>query len=435
MGTTAKVLIAEQDQSVIRLLKTVLTNAGHRVVLAKTSEKAAEAIDEYEIDVALVDSSLEGAGGMELARKLKKERPEVVVAFLSYFGSKRSALAANDAGVDRFILKPFDDLAAVNRTIKEIFIERFERTAHGDKDGDSDDATTADDGEQVAVRVIVADTSKEEISEISEALEALHCNVTTATCAQEALLQLSKDEQDVLVVAFDMGDMTADDVLLRAKRLDAYVSVVVTAPEPNLAMTTNLIKKGASGFIEKPLKDPKRTAESIVRRGLAVVQLREEIAQEEEQVEAEEKVQEAPEHEDEETEAEGADDSEGEGEEDEEDEEAEALLKPDTDYELPETSEDDSETSEHDEVAEDHAGDEDQASAEDDGEDEPQEDLAERNEEDEDDERDEDEGERAEGGEEVDDADEGEEGAEEDDDDEESDESESGDDESDKQKD
>lgn len=382
MGTSAKVLIAEQDQSVIRLLKTVLTNAGHRVVLAKTSGKAAEAIEEYEIDIALVDSNLEGMGGMELARKLKKERPDVSVAFLSYFGSKRSALAANDAGVDRFILKPFDDLAAVNRTIREIIHERFERKVpEEEEESESDDAATTTEEEHVAVRVIVADTSKEELDEMSEALKGLHCKVTTATCAQEALLQLSKDEQDVLIVAYDMGDMTADDVLLRAKRLDEYVSVVVTSPEPNLTMTTNLIKKGASGFIEKPLKNAKRTAESIVRRGLAVIELREEIAQEEEEEEVDEaeELEDAREPDENDAENEEGDDSDGVGdgeEEDEEDEEEDIPLKPDTDYTLPENAEDDGEPSDHEEVDEDDDSDDEQSRSEDDAVDESQEDLS-----------------------------------------------------------
>jgi DNA-binding NtrC family response regulator len=282
MGNAAKVLIAEQDQSVIRLLKTVLTNAGHRVVLAKDGDKALQSVDEYEIDLALIDAELKGSRGIDLARKIKKDHPDVSVAFLCYFGSSRSAIAAADAGVDRYILKPFDDLAAVNRTIKEILAEHRDRLRRASQaasgDGKAEGEAAGNEEPEPTVRVVVADSSKEDRELMGKALEKLRCDVTYATCAQEALLHLSTDEHDVLVVAYDMGDMTADDVLLRARRFDELVSVVVTSPSPTLAQTTSLIKKGASGFVEKPLKDPERTAESIVRRGLAVLQLREERA-------------------------------------------------------------------------------------------------------------------------------------------------------------
>lgn len=280
MGNAAKVLIVEQDQSVIRLLKTVLTNAGHRVVLARDGDKALQSVGEYDVDLALIDAELKGARGIDLARRIKKEHPDVAVAFLCYFGASRSAIAAADAGVDRHILKPFDDLAAVSRTIKEILTERRDRlrrlSAAGEGDGEAEGADAVEAAPPVRVRVVVADSSKDDRLLMGKALEKLHCDVTYASCAQEALLHLSTDEHDVLVVAYDMGDMTADDVLLRARRFDDFVSVVVTSASPTLAQTTSLIKKGASGFIEKPLKDPERTAESIVRRGIAVLQVRQE---------------------------------------------------------------------------------------------------------------------------------------------------------------
>ncbi len=65
MADAATVLIADQDQSVVRLLKTVLGNAGHRVLLAETPEAVLAAVDEGSIDVALIDDGHEGRAGID----------------------------------------------------------------------------------------------------------------------------------------------------------------------------------------------------------------------------------------------------------------------------------------------------------------------------------------------------------------------------------
>ncbi len=285
MAKPSTVLIADGDQSVIRLLKTVLANAGHRVVLATALEEILAKVAKNDVDVALVDFGLNGGRGIDVARKIVTDHPSVRVGMLSSFGTTRSAIAAQEAGIHRFLLKPFDDLAAVGRTIRELLGDDPAGLFAGFVVAGDESEKNEDRG---PIRVIVADTSHDDRAEIRDALEALGCEVTTAICGQEALLRLSPGSHDVLVVSYDMGDMNADDILLRAQRVDADIAVVVTAVEPTLQMTTALLKRGAAAFIEKPLLDVEQTAVAILRQGRFVLDNREDEESDDEESDDEE---------------------------------------------------------------------------------------------------------------------------------------------------
>lgn len=267
MDESATVLVADSEQTILKLLHTVLAAEGYEVLLAANGEEAASLIEEESVDAAIIDVELPPAGGMAVVKEIAEKKPDVVIALMSVPGTERSALSAMGFEIDRHLMKPFEDVDHIQRVVSEILEERARRlrdrlSLDGDEepeDGEEDDGPP--------IKIIVADTNDEDREQMVDALKGLSAEVHEATCGQEALLLLSKDVHDVIVVGYDMDDMTADDVLLRAKRLDDAVAVVVTAPDPTLSMTTSLIKRGAAGFVEKPLKDAARTAKAILKQG------------------------------------------------------------------------------------------------------------------------------------------------------------------------
>jgi DNA-binding NtrC family response regulator len=279
MDASATILVADRDPSILQLLQTILTGMGHEVLLASDDEKVLSLADEHPVDVALLDIELPVLGGTGVARELARKKPDVVVTLMSTAGSARSGLTELALGIRRHLFKPLEDTAQVERVVSDVLEERARRL-HQRLTLDGGDANAESDDAGDPVHVLVADTNDQDRAQIRDALKALSCEIKEATCAQEALLLLNKGRHDVLVVAYDMGDMTADDVLLRAKRLDDGVAIVVTAAAPTLSMTTSLIKRGAAGFVEKPLKDAARTARAIVRQARAARAEREEEEEE-----------------------------------------------------------------------------------------------------------------------------------------------------------
>lgn len=70
-----------------------------------SAEEALEVIARELPDVALVDVSLPGMSGLDLARLVRAEHPEVAVLMLTAFGDYAYVSAALDAGVAGYLLK------------------------------------------------------------------------------------------------------------------------------------------------------------------------------------------------------------------------------------------------------------------------------------------------------------------------------------------
>jgi CheY-like chemotaxis protein len=105
-----KILVIEDHPTQLKLAHHVLSAAGHEVSKAEAAEQTFTAIKSDRPELILLDLSLPGMDGLELARKLKAD-PEthgiLVVAITSY-PEKYSKAAALAAGCDAYIQKPIN---------------------------------------------------------------------------------------------------------------------------------------------------------------------------------------------------------------------------------------------------------------------------------------------------------------------------------------
>jgi two-component system cell cycle sensor histidine kinase/response regulator CckA len=84
-GGIETVLLAEDEDSVRRLVSRVLGGAGYRVLEAGDGESALRLAASYQgtIQLLVTDVVMRGGGGLELATRLLESRPEVAVLYLS----------------------------------------------------------------------------------------------------------------------------------------------------------------------------------------------------------------------------------------------------------------------------------------------------------------------------------------------------------------
>jgi two-component system cell cycle sensor histidine kinase/response regulator CckA len=105
----ATILIVEDDEALRKLVATVLSKAGYRVLAAEDAIEAAELLtsEECEIDLIIADIILPGLSGPELAREVLEQHPNVKVIFVS--GSQaESVLETTDlVPNERFLPKPY----------------------------------------------------------------------------------------------------------------------------------------------------------------------------------------------------------------------------------------------------------------------------------------------------------------------------------------
>lgn len=123
------VLIVDDEPSIRRSLRTILTGLGFVVVEAARGEEGVALVRTERFDAVLLDINMPGLGGIEACRLIREIGPFPPIVMLTAQGSDGQEFEAIDAGADDYITKPiqFRELiarlrAAVrrNRSLKEV---------------------------------------------------------------------------------------------------------------------------------------------------------------------------------------------------------------------------------------------------------------------------------------------------------------------------
>ena len=111
-----KILIAEDDTDISRLLSRILEAQGYQALQAFSWTEALSLIEREEPDLLLLDLMLPGLSGEELLRKLREEKrysfPVLVLSAKSALGDKVALLKS---GADDYITKPFEPEEVIAR--------------------------------------------------------------------------------------------------------------------------------------------------------------------------------------------------------------------------------------------------------------------------------------------------------------------------------
>ena len=103
----ARILLAEDDESMRSFLAKALARAGHDIEDVDNGLDALHLLGESGFDLLLADVVMPGMDGIELARRAAKEQPGIRVMFITGFAAV--ALKARDQGPTgaRVLSKPF----------------------------------------------------------------------------------------------------------------------------------------------------------------------------------------------------------------------------------------------------------------------------------------------------------------------------------------
>lgn len=121
---TAKILVADDEPSMRRLVAATLAFQTHAVLEAADGDAAWHLIQAERPDLALLDIQMPGQTGLELTRAIRAD-PALVgmrVILLTARARPADVQAGLAAGADRYLTKPFSPLQLL-RTIEGYFPE------------------------------------------------------------------------------------------------------------------------------------------------------------------------------------------------------------------------------------------------------------------------------------------------------------------------
>jgi len=107
MAESARILVVDDDESIRKVLATILEEKGYVVDTAQSGKEAIEKSNVKFYNLALIDIRLPDMEGTKLLTAMKETTPKMVKIIITGYPSLQNAIEAVNKGADAYILKPF----------------------------------------------------------------------------------------------------------------------------------------------------------------------------------------------------------------------------------------------------------------------------------------------------------------------------------------
>ncbi|WP_029332054.1 response regulator transcription factor [Exiguobacterium oxidotolerans] len=124
-----RVLIAEDDQRLAKMLRLHLERAGYQVDVAHDGVDALNQCQTFRYDLLVLDWMMPHKSGIEVAAELRKNRFEGGILMLTARDTEIDLVHGLDSGADDYLVKPFQSnellarLRALSRRQKKAFVD------------------------------------------------------------------------------------------------------------------------------------------------------------------------------------------------------------------------------------------------------------------------------------------------------------------------
>ncbi|MFW2351022.1 response regulator transcription factor [Qipengyuania sp.] len=104
-----KILIADDDDILLDLVRVRLESAGHTVVVAKDGQAALDMLDETSPDAVILDAMMPVLGGQEVLQKIRSnpELTSLPIMMLTARKGEDDVVAFLKSGANEYLPKPF----------------------------------------------------------------------------------------------------------------------------------------------------------------------------------------------------------------------------------------------------------------------------------------------------------------------------------------
>jgi CheY-like chemotaxis protein len=113
-----RILVVDDEWTVVELLSTFLGSKGYQVAAAYSGREALDLFNNQPFDLVLVDLRIPKIDGLQILAEMKKLHPQVPVVMVSGFGDVETVVKALKLGAENFLTKPLD-MDELERTVEQ----------------------------------------------------------------------------------------------------------------------------------------------------------------------------------------------------------------------------------------------------------------------------------------------------------------------------
>ncbi|MBI5789680.1 MAG: diguanylate cyclase [Candidatus Schekmanbacteria bacterium] len=119
----SKILLVDNDQRTLKLLKLRLENEGYSVSLAVDGQEGLVCFAQDRPELVMLDVNMPGMSGLTVLVKMKIKSPETPVIIMTAYGSEQVAVDAMKKGASDYLTKPFN-----TKEVCQVIKENIERS-------------------------------------------------------------------------------------------------------------------------------------------------------------------------------------------------------------------------------------------------------------------------------------------------------------------
>jgi two-component system response regulator PilR (NtrC family) len=116
----AHLLVVDDERSICELLEITFRKEGHRVEVASNVETARRKLESNIFDIVISDIRMPGASGVDLLKFTKEVAPSTVFLLITGVPTIETAIAALNAGADRYVIKDHDLVDQLRRAVQQV---------------------------------------------------------------------------------------------------------------------------------------------------------------------------------------------------------------------------------------------------------------------------------------------------------------------------
>jgi two-component system, NtrC family, response regulator PilR len=114
------ILVVDDEKSIGELLEITFRKEGHRVEVAHSVDAARRKLESQIYDIIISDIRMPGAGGVDLLKFTKEVAPDSFFLLITGVPTLETAIAAINAGADRYVIKDHELVDQLRRAVHEV---------------------------------------------------------------------------------------------------------------------------------------------------------------------------------------------------------------------------------------------------------------------------------------------------------------------------
>jgi two-component system response regulator PilR (NtrC family) len=114
------ILVVDDERSICELLEITFRKQGHRVEVANSVDAAKRRLESSIFDIIISDVRMPGASGVDLLKLAKEISPDCFFLLITGVPTVETAIAAVNAGADRYVIKDHELVDQLRRALREV---------------------------------------------------------------------------------------------------------------------------------------------------------------------------------------------------------------------------------------------------------------------------------------------------------------------------